>query len=216
MQVGRHTAADADAGNDQRGQADEDEEFAHPADETVGPGRGIVAGAIFEPCLRETLLQRLRQGFGIAADIVERHAVPRPVKRAGFEQACFSRKGAVDDDRGAEREALGQLVGLGLDNSRHAQFLPGDGHRVAHRGVEPVGSPFRDIGLARSRCVGRAPACQGESADQRIFAVDRLQPDRRGVLARRCHSLHPEAAGYGAQLLQRSQFVRGEVALPDR
>jgi hypothetical protein len=65
LEVRGDAAADADPGDDQRGEADEREELAHPRDEALGAGRGAVAGADVEPGVGEALLEAASTAFGI-------------------------------------------------------------------------------------------------------------------------------------------------------
>ncbi len=48
LEIGGYSAADSDPGDHQRGEANQDQEIAHPRDEPLGSGRGALAGAGLE------------------------------------------------------------------------------------------------------------------------------------------------------------------------
>ncbi len=85
FQIGRYAAADADAGNDERGKADQRQEFAHPIDEPVRAGRCAVAGAEIETGIGEAFGEGGFHIFGCGGTW-KRDAVFALIHRAGCQQ----------------------------------------------------------------------------------------------------------------------------------
>ena len=155
VEIGGHAAADADPGNDQRGEPDQREEFAHPVDETVSARRGAVGGVDVETGFGEAVFELFLDGFEIAA-LVEPDAGLRLVHRTGRNQPRTHRQVFGHDDRRAELETFAKAIGFGLDNTAHAQRLGADRDRRAGGDAQPVGGALRQPCLTRGRRADRA------------------------------------------------------------
>ena len=213
IEIGGDAAADADSGNDQRGEPDQRQEFAHPADEAVGTRRGAVGGAEIKPGFGEAGLQRLAHLHRIAHR-VEGDAGLGLIHRARRDQTGTDRQLFGGDHRRAELKAFAELVGFAGDDAADREPLRPDGDRVACRDAEPVGRTLAEPDLSGWRRAHRAPVLERQFAIERISVVDRLEPDRDRLLPCARHRLHAITAREFAIFGQRGGFLIVKTALP--
>ncbi len=130
LEIGRHPAADPDPGNRQRGEADENEEFAHVLDEALGAGGCPVAGLVGEAGFGELLLQpvdRLVRVHAVAQRDPGLGAVHGPRRK----QSGAAGKVLAHHGNRAHGEALAEPVGFVGDDAADCQALPADGDCAA-------------------------------------------------------------------------------------
>jgi hypothetical protein len=215
LQIGRRAAADAQTRDHQRGQPHQIEEIAHAADEILGARRGIVAGADVDARAGELRLQPVGNGLSVAA-LRAGHAGAGAHHRSGRVQPGAMREARVGDDRGAQRKAFRQAVGLVIDDAQRDQALPGDGEMLARRDAQPLRRAIGEPRAPHRRRADQPPADQLEPTDQRPVLVHGLQLDGGGGVAEAGHGLHPAALRQPAVTPQRRAFLRRERALPKR
>ncbi len=214
LQIGGNPAADADPGNHQRGKTDENQELAHARNEAVGPRRGIVAGAEFEPGIGKARLDRVDRGLWVDAARQQRAGLALVHRPRRGQSGAFGHRIAHHGDI-AEVEAFAEHFGLAGDDP--ADFQRGSAHGDARSGphLEPLGSAFGKVDLTVGRRADASSILQQQLAHHRPVAIDCLQCDRRGPLAVHRDGLHPVTGGDRPELAHLGHFFGSQAALPD-
>ncbi len=213
VEIRGHATANSDPGDHQRGEADQGEEFAHPAHEAIGARRGAVGGAEVEACFGEAGFERLLHRLGILP-AGEGDTGLGLIHRARRDQSGADRQILGSDHRGAELETLAELVGLVGDDAADGERLRPDGDGVPGGDAEPVGCNLTEPDFIRRRSAHRTSVLQREFAIERIGGIDRLQPDRDRLIACPRHRLHAIAARQLAIFGKRRAFLWVQAALP--
>ena len=130
-EIGGDAVGDADAGDDQRGEADQREELAHTLDEAVGRWRGAISALH----LYAAVLVGAGQGFGAVGQIGgtgDADAIFAGVEAAGLEQAGAADAIDAGQRDGAEGEALANPVRLGADDPGDAEAGGAEAQGIAN------------------------------------------------------------------------------------
>ena len=213
VEIGRHPSADPDTGDDERGKADQSQEFAHPADEAIRAGRRAIGSAEIESGFGEAVLQFVAHGLRIArrGESDTRLALEHRSRR---KQSGSFRQAFRHDHGRAQLEPLAQFVGLGRDDPADGQSARADGDGLAGFDAEPFGSAAIQPGLVQRRCAHIATVLQGQCTVERIGIVDRLQADRHCLIAAPRHRLQPVSTRQRPVFGEGGVFLRVERTLP--
>ena len=156
-----HGIGDADAADQQRGEADQREELREAADGALQLRRGVAAGADFPPRSRQRLSrvagQRLR-GAVVGRVVREFYAIDPAHQAAGLQQLGRAQAGFADQEARPKTDAAGELVGLGADHAADLEAGAADADAVADLQVEP-----RQQASRRRRRRMRRPAWPSKS-----------------------------------------------------
>ncbi len=212
-QIARNAIADADPGNDQRGEADQRQELPHALDKTPRSGRAVAAIGDVPACTREFGGERLADRFGIGAG-GQADAIFAFEQAAGLDQLGRGQVGDTDDRDGAEREAFAQPVGLLGDDAVDQERFFAELHSFADLQVEPRGEILADPDAARGRRSAARAIFQPHRTIERIGSIDRLQFGQERVTRGRIgHRAHPHGGRCVAGFAKRSHFFGARFAL---
>ena len=214
--------ADADAADQQRGQADNGEELREALDIALELRRGIAAAADFPAGLRQLRARRARHRLGgVVARVALRQAqaISPAHQAARLQQAGGAQGRLAHHQPRPEADAAGELVRLAGERGADVERGIADGEPRARLEAEAlhqgrVGDRAIDAVALRERVGERLCRIELGLAEQRIGAVDRLDFDQRGAAVVRAR--HGAQRGGGrnvAVAFQEGHFRRRGFAL---
>ncbi len=184
IDVGGDRVGHADASDQQRGQADQRQELAQPVERARHLRRRIAAVADGETTLGQRLLGALGEvdetAVGLARALAELQRVAPADQAAGIDQAGAAQRVERDEHARADRQAIGDLVGLGHDGGgdRHLDLAERD--LVADLEAEPIeqDAVHGGTGPAPDRLAEVRAVRKRHRADQRIGGIDAFHLDQ--------------------------------------
>ena len=221
-----HRIADADAADQQRGQADDGEELGEALDIALELRRGVAAAADVPAGLRElrcapapSPLWRRHRWCRWPAGAGDSASAPGCPAATGRWRASAS---SLTSRRGPKPMPPASLSGSLVSAARISKRGIADGEPRARLDVEPrqqrrIGDGAEGAVALRQRVGERAGRIEHDLAEQRIGAIDRLHFDqRRLAVGGARHGAHGGGARHLAVALQERALVWRGLALDQR